>query len=238
MRKILQVVSIVCVCLLSILFGLTYLINESNAKKIERYALRYIQAEFESTKKEYEENKIVDLVFDRLSQHDSSLRSKLIVADSVVSSTLEQLAQGKESDPHHHWNLPKIKASEYFWGKSLNEMLEPSYLEDYVRGTYHQTLREIPKEIRIFLICNILLFGLIWLIVWYKKLPDWAVSLPLALLCISTFLSMYLYLFKTNWLLKIVFGSYAGYSYLSLVFLIYIAAMVLVTRHYTPRRDG
>ena len=230
-RKILFIASFCFIIVLTILLALTYYITETKKDDIEDFAIEYAINQYNIEKNNLQSNGLVNIGIEILGEYKPKLKEKLNEIDSNIVQTLATINQG---DLEYLDELKALNANDrknVLNAKSIEELTNPQFIKKYVAMKYIITLEEIPKEIRTFFLCNILLFMLIIVTTKIRNLSDRAIGIPLIMLFIATIISMYVFFFETNWLFKIIFSSYNGYGYLVLVLFIFILLNLFTLGH-------
>lgn len=230
-RKILFSISIIFIILLSTVLVSTYFVLEFNRGKIEKYAITYAIKHYSIEKNKLKDNSLVNIGLEFLEKYEPDIKNKLSVADSIVYQSMKKIDQGDKKFLNELKVLSKSERKRILTISSLKDLSNPKFIQNYIGMKYIITLEEIAIEFQKFLLCNILLFIIILGVSKYRKLPDKVILVPLLLLMTSTLTSMYLYFFETNWFLKIIFGTYSGYGYLSGVLVIFILLNILTLEH-------
>jgi hypothetical protein len=91
--------------------------------------------------------------------------------------------------------------------------LENSKLATLIQSGYLAVVEDLKRDLRIFAASNTMLFMLLVLVSFLKPDLARALSVPAALLTVSTLTCAYLYVFEQNWLLTIVRANYLGFAY-------------------------
>jgi len=229
-RKILFITSICSSIILTILLIFSFSITETQKEEIEDYAIEYAIKQYSLEKRILQQNDLVTKGLEFLGKYEPKLVDKLNVSDSIINQTLVSIKIG---ELEHFDELKALNANdrkEVLAINSLESITKPETIKRYITMKYIITLEEIPKEVRIFLICNIILFIIIMVTTKLRNLSDRVIVFPLILLFIATLTSMYIFFFETNWLFKIVFNSYRGYGYLVTVLIIFILLNIFTVK--------
>lgn len=230
-RKILFITSISFSIILTILLILSFLITETKQEEIKEYAIEYAIKQYSLEKSNLQQNELVTIGLEILGKHEPTFVNKLNVADSIINQTIASIKLGELKYFDELKVLNAHDRKKILTINSIEVLTNTEFIQRYITMKYIITLEEIPREVRIFLICNILLFILIMASTKLRNLSDRVILFPLILLFIATITSMYVFFFETNWLFKIVFNSYSGYGYLAMVLIIFILLNIFTLEH-------
>ena len=86
-------------------------------------------------------------------------------------------------------------------------------LTDFIQASYMTVATDLKRDIRIFTATNAGVFLLLVLVSFLKPSAVRHLFVPGLLLCVSTLLCAYGYVFEQNWLLTVIYGSYLGVAY-------------------------
>ncbi|PCJ62702.1 MAG: hypothetical protein COA58_16870 [Bacteroidetes bacterium] len=201
---------------------LSFSITETKKEEIENYAIEYAIKQYRFEKSKLQQNDLVTTGLEFLGKYEPKLADKLNVADSIINQTLATVKLGKLEYFDELKDLNANDRKKVLTINNLEGLTNTKFIKRYITMKYIIALEEIPKEVRIFLICNILLFIVIMITTKLRNLADRVIVFPLILLFIATITSMYVFFFETNWLFKIVSNSYSGYGYLAMVLILFI----------------
>lgn len=96
-------------------------------------------------------------------------------------------------------------------------------LESWIQGRYLETVRDLTREVRIFLACNTALFALVAALGLAGRASARALLVPAAALFAGTMAATLVYVAGQDWLYAMIHGTYAGWTYLA-----WCAGMALV----------
>lgn len=90
-------------------------------------------------------------------------------------------------------------------------------LRDFITGVYKERLHALIEEVRVFTGLNAALFGVMLVMMWFKRDDMRPVLLPVAVMLASTGSAAYLYFVTQDWLWSVLLSNYMGFWYLGLV---------------------
>jgi hypothetical protein len=94
-----------------------------------------------------------------------------------------------------------------------------------VEDRYHAILSELRADIGVFLICNLLVMSLAFVLALFRT-KDSAHLLPVSiLLTVSTLIASYWYVMGQNWFMTLVYADFYGWTYLVLLGVIFLVLL-------------
>ncbi len=94
-------------------------------------------------------------------------------------------------------------------------------LTDLIRGKYVEIVKNLTRDVRIFLGSNTVLFLLLLSASFLKPKAISHLFLPSILLLIATVISSGIYIFGQNWFFTIIYNNYMGFGYLAYIGVIF-----------------
>jgi len=95
-------------------------------------------------------------------------------------------------------------------------------LTNFMKGKYMEVSTKLKRDVRIFLFSNVLVFLFLLAASFLQPKGIKQLFLPATLLMTSSVIASYFYIFKQNWFMTIMFGSYVGWLYLLYLLLIFL----------------
>jgi hypothetical protein len=203
------------------LFGFFFVLTFSTPQWVERFAVEFIESHARERVNTGVENwrplwrdgvsgQLADVLLQRTHEEREQLRHML--REGVRETWAKALAEIRDLDCECREKVLDLLES----GTTLRlQSLEAlnQRLTDFIQASYMEVATDLKLDIRIFTATNAGIFVLLMLVSLLKPRAVRHLFVPGLLLCLSTLLCAYGYVFEQNWLLTVIYGSYLGFAY-------------------------
>ncbi|MFK5893005.1 MAG: hypothetical protein QM504_07265 [Pseudomonadota bacterium] len=235
MKSSLRLFGIIGIILFSGLFALTY----STPEFVERIGKEFIknkiiektQEKVNSITAEKKDSKLGKFVGKLIKNNEATINIyKQKIKNKANEKLAAVIAEMSDLSCECRKNYAK-KLDQGYQFKLLSLQHANEKMVDFMKAKYMDVSIKLKTDFRIFTGVNALIFLFLLLASFLKPQAIKHLFLPSVLLCVSTMISSYFYLFEQNWFFTIIYGSYTGWAYLGyLTFVFAILSDIVFNR--------
>jgi hypothetical protein len=206
----------------TLLFGIIFVYSFTSSYKIEKHASGFIKNQIQQKANEKidsfgqntSENKLIKIsqkVFEKNQDKINKLKTKLKEGlPERIADTIAKMQDLNCECRNKYSNFVKdVLDISILNLKKANEKLT-----NFMKMKYIQIVQSVINDFRIFAGSNLLFFLVALILLLVKSNASVQITLVAGLLCISTIICSYFYIFEQDWFYNIIYQDLWGYFYL------------------------
>lgn len=224
-RRFLIGIGLIGVLIFSALFSFTF----ADQDTIKRHASGFIQHQIKTEMKQKNAALSESKYSDQLDGLKAVFEKDLALGQAYIDGNLDQLIANVIA-AKCNLNCEKREG----WRQSIRAGLDENLkrtgvsletVESLISGKYDQIVSALRTDLRIYLGTNIVMFALVGLALLLRKKASLQLIVPAALLTLSAFISISLYVFGQNWFYTLLYSNFWGYAYTGYAGLIFLSLL-------------